>query len=49
MGLASSSKLKGKFNVGDESLYQDIKGYVTDDSCVDVCGSVHGVGHVVDG
>ena len=54
MGLASSGKLigkfsSGKFNVGDGSLCSDVKGYVTDDLCVDVCGSVHGVGCVVNG
>ena len=27
----------------------DVKGYVTDDLCVDVSGSVHGVGRVVNG
>ena len=54
MGLATSGKLtgkfsSGKFNVGDGSLCSDVKGCVTDDSCVDVCGSVHGVGRVVNG
>ena len=36
-------------NVGDGSLCSDVKGYVTDDSCVDVCDSVHDVGCVVNG
>ena len=35
--------------MGDGSLCLDVKGYVTDDLCVDVCDFVHGVGHVLNG
>ena len=35
--------------MGDGSLCSDVKGCVADDLCVGVCGSVHGVGRVVNG
>ena len=43
------TKTSCKFNVGDGSLCSDVEGYATDDLCVDVCGSIHDVGCVVNG
>ena len=33
----------------DGSLCSDVKGFVNDDWCVVVCGSIHSVGRVVNG